>query len=174
MTSTVADSNNTTPPAELDNAATAAMPAVDPRLAQMQAAQARALLRRRIKASQNGVLAAATMMMVGGWGGLYVLVVAVPPLALYRWLFFILLYMAVTGTVLPFVWYLNRLFGGNRLVMGGTILREGIWFGLFAITLAWLQLIRNLNIILAIIIGAALLAIEIFLRLRERQGSSTG
>ncbi|MBX3061511.1 MAG: hypothetical protein KF726_00955 [Anaerolineae bacterium] len=127
----------------------------------------RALIRRRIKADQNGVLIAATLMALLGWGALYVLIMSVPPLALYRWLFFILLYLAVTGTVLPFIWYLNNRFSGARPVMGGTILREGMWCGLVAITVAWLQMIRAANGALAFFLALSFLVIEIFLRVRE-------
>jgi hypothetical protein len=140
-----------------------------PAAMRQQAQAARAAMRQRIRASQNGVLAAGTLMAVSGWLGLYVVVFSVPPLALYRWLLFILLYMAITGTLLPFIWYLNRRFSGGRLVMGGTILREGIFCGLYAITLAWLQMVRAFNPILAVFLAAIFIAIEIFLRIRERQ-----
>src|SRR5688572_8967669 len=55
--------------------------------------QARAIARRRIKADQRGVMTAAVLMAVGGWLGLYVMIFPLNavPLALYRWLFFILL-----------------------------------------------------------------------------------
>lgn len=162
----------TSTPAE-PSSQSASTPVEDPSPAvqrqQMQAA--RMALRQRIRASQNGVLAAATLMAVGGWLGLYVLVFSVPPLALYRWLVFIVLYIAVTGTLLPFIWYLNRRFSGGRLVMGGTILREGMWCGLYTITLAWLQMVRAFNPILAVFLAAIFIAIEIFLRIRERQNA---
>jgi hypothetical protein len=131
----------------------------------------RAIARRRIKADQRGVMTAATVMALLGWIGLYVMIfpLNVVPLALYRWLFLILLYIAVTGTVLPFIWYLNNRFSNGRPVMGGTILREGMFCGLFFITITWLQMIRALNGALAFFLALAFIVIEIFLRVRERQ-----
>lgn len=151
------EAETTTPdPTDTDNAAVLAAPPMP-----------RALIRRRIRADQNGVLIAATLMAILGWGALYILIISVPPLALYRWLFFILLYLAVTGTVLPFIWYLNNRFSGARPVMGGTILREGMWCGLVAITVAWLQMIRAANGALAFFLALSFFVIEIFLRVRE-------
>src|SRR5260221_11578288 len=60
--------------------------------------------RRRLRADRNGVLIAASIMAGGGWVLLYRLVVTAQPLAFPRWLFFILLYIAVTGTALPLLW----------------------------------------------------------------------
>ncbi|MBX3085979.1 MAG: hypothetical protein KF716_30365 [Anaerolineae bacterium] len=132
---------------------------------------ARAVARRRIRADQRGVMTAAVLMAAGGWLGLYVMIFPLNavPLALYRWLFFILLNIAITGTALPFLWYLNNRFSGGHPVMGGTLLREGMWCGLYCITLAWLQMIRAFNPALAFFLALIFIAIEIFLRIRERQ-----
>ena len=138
---------------------------------QQRAQAARAVARRRIRADQRGVMTAAVLMAAAGWLGLYVMIFPLNavPLALYRWLFFILLNIAITGTALPFIWYLNNRFSGGRPVLGGTLLREGMWCGLFCITLAWLQMIRAFNPALAFFLALIFVAIEIFLRLRERQ-----
>jgi hypothetical protein len=134
---------------------------------------ARALARRRIKADQRGVMIGSTLMALVGWLGLYLMLfpLNVAPRVLYRWLFFILFYIAVTGTVLPFIWYLNNRFSGGRPVLGGTILRQGMWCGLFFITIAWLQMIRALNGALAFFLALAFIVIETYLRYRERQNA---
>jgi hypothetical protein len=129
---------------------------------------ARAIARKRLKADQNGVLVAGAIMAGGGWVLLYRLVVGSPPLAFPRWLFFILLYIAVTGTVLPLVWYLNGRFSRYHPPTGSVILRQGMWFGLLAVTLAWLQMTRALNGAIAFFLALSMLVIETFLRLRER------
>jgi hypothetical protein len=129
---------------------------------------ARVAARKRLKADQNGVLVAGAIMAGGGWVLLYRLVVGSPPLAFPRWLFFILLYMAVTGTVLPLVWYLNGRFSRYHPPTGSVILRQGMWFGLLAVTLAWLQMTRALNGAIAFFLALSMLVIETFLRLRER------
>jgi hypothetical protein len=126
----------------------------------------RSSARRRLRADQNGVLIAAGVMAGVGWVLLYQIVINAPPLALYRWLFFICLYLAVTGTVLPFVWLLNRRFGGT--VMGSTMLREGMWIGLYAVLISWFQMIRALNSAIAFFLALSFIVIEVFLRVRER------
>jgi hypothetical protein len=117
----------------------------------------------------RGVLIAAALMMVVGWGGLWALVTTTIPTAFPRWLFFVLLYLAVTGTVLPFVRFLNVRFTreGSIPPSGGVILRQSIWVGLFVAACAWLQIPRVLNPVLAFFLALSLIVIEIFLRIRE-------
>lgn len=124
--------------------------------------------RRRLKADQSGVLIAGGIMAGVGWVLLYRLIVGSPPLAFPRWLFFILLYISVTGTVIPFVWYLNNRFSRYNPATGGIILRQGMWFGLFAVTAAWLQMTRALTPPIVFFLALAMFVIEVFLRLRER------
>ena len=90
---------------------------------------------------------AALVMIVAGWVGLYELVIHTLPLAFPRWLFFILLFLAVTGTALPFVRYLNLRFtpAPYPVAPSALILRQSIWFGLFAVVCAWLQIPRVLS-----------------------------
>jgi hypothetical protein len=131
-------------------------------------AQQRALARRRLRADQNGVMLAGVLLAIGGWWALARLVESAPPLAFPRWLFFILLYLAVTGSTLPFIGYLHRRFSRYNPPSGGVILRQGMWFGLLAVTLAWLQMTRALTLASAGFLILAVLVIETFLRLRER------
>ena len=103
-----------------------------------------------------------------GWVLLYRLIDGSKPLALQRWLFFILVYIAVTGTVLPLLWYLNQRFSRVTPVTGGVLLRQGMWCGLFAVVVAWLQMIRALTPASGFFLGLSVAAVEFFLRLRER------
>ncbi len=119
-------------------------------------------------ADQNGVLIAASIMAGGGWALLYELVTTANPLAFPRWLFFILLYIASTGTALPFAWILNRRFTSGYLVSGGVMLRESMWIGLFLVIAAWLQMIRTLNLATGFFLALSMVVIEVFLRMRER------
>lgn len=129
--------------------------------------------RRKLKADQNGALLAGAIMAGVGWVLLIRLVGGSPPLAFPRWLFFILIYIAVTGTVLPFIWFLNRRFSRRHPATGGIILRQSMWFGLFAVTAAWLQLTRALSGAIAFFLALSMIVIETFLRMRERnQGGS--
>jgi predicted membrane channel-forming protein YqfA (hemolysin III family) len=103
-----------------------------------------------------------------GWVLLYRLIDASKPLALQRWLFFILFYIAITGTALPFIWYLNQRFSRARPATGGILLREGMWCGLAAVLAAWLQMIRALNGATVFFLALGVIAVEAFLRYRER------
>lgn len=119
----------------------------------------------------RGVLIAAVLMMVIGWLGLYQLVTTTLPLAFPRWLFFMLLFMAATGTAIPFVRYLSIRFtrAPYPIPPGGVILRQGIWVGLYVVVCAWLQIPRVLNAVIAFFLALAFVVIEVWLRLRERQ-----
>lgn len=116
-----------------------------------------------------GVLIAGVVMMLGGWYGLYTLITTTLPRVGQRWMFFVLLQLAVTGTVLPFVRYLNVRFTPVQydLPPGGVIVRQAIWVGLFAVTCAWLQIPRVLTLPIAFFVALVFIIIEIFLRSRE-------
>jgi hypothetical protein len=126
--------------------------------------------RRSIPNDHRGVLLAALIMMLVGWFGLYRLVMTTLPLAFPRWLFFILLFSAATGTSIPVVRYLNIHLTAEPYPVpsGGVILRQGVWVGLFAVTCAWLQIPRVLNPPIAFFLALSFIVIEVYLRLRER------
>ncbi len=116
-----------------------------------------------------GVLFAALLMIIVGWYGLYSLVTTQIPRVGQRWLFFVLLHVAVTGTVMPFVRYLNiRLTPITRpLPSGGVIVRQSVWIGIFVVTCAWLQIPRVLTVPIMFFLALAFGVIEVFLRSRE-------
>jgi hypothetical protein len=116
-----------------------------------------------------GVLVAAVIMIAVGWLGLYQLVTTTLPRVGQRWLFFLLLHIAVTGTVLPFVRYLNARFTpvDVELPPGGVLVRQSIWIGLIAVMYAWLQIPRVLTLPIAFFVALVFVLIEAFLRTRE-------
>jgi hypothetical protein len=116
-----------------------------------------------------GVIYAAVFLMAAGWYGLYTLVTTQIPRVGQRWLFFVLLHIAVTGTVMPFVRYLNiRLTPLTRpLPSSGVIVRQSVWIGIFAVTCAWLQIPRVLSVPIMFFLALAFGVIEVFLRSRE-------
>ena len=116
-----------------------------------------------------GAMIAGILMIITGWGGLYVLVTTELPRVGPRWIFFVLLQIAVTGTVLPFVRYLNVRFTPVHLPVppGGIVVRQSVWIGLFVVTCAWLQIPRVLNLPIAFFVAMAFVIIEVFLRSRE-------
>lgn len=117
----------------------------------------------------TGMLIAALVMMVGGWGGLYYLVTTQIPRIGQRWLFFVLLQIAVAATVMPLLRYVNvRLTPVTRSQPpSGVIVRQAVWVGLFVVSCAWLQIPRVLTIPIMFFLALAFVVIELFLRSRE-------
>ncbi len=102
-----------------------------------------------------------------GYALLYQIITTTDPSAFPRWVFFILLYVAATGTALPLIWILNRRFS-QRLVSGGVLLRESMLIGLWVVTAAWLQMTRTLNLATGFFLALSLIVVEAFLRFRDR------
>ena len=80
-----------------------------------------------------------------------------------------LLRVAITGTVLPLVRFLNQRFTRryDDPPPGGVLVRQSVWIGLFVVTCAWLQIPRVLNPPTAFFVALAFIIIEVFLRSRE-------
>ena len=117
-----------------------------------------------------GLLVASFVMMLVGWGGLYRLTTTtLPRIGGELWLFFILLLVAITGTAIPIVRYLNVRFTplDSEVPQGGIIVRQSIWIGLFVVTCAWLQIPRGLSLPAALFLILVLVVVEVFLRSRE-------
>jgi hypothetical protein len=66
-----------------------------------------------------------------GWGGLAIVIYFMPPTVWPRWLFFFLGVLALTGTALPVMAYINRRFPSNPPVTPSVIVREAIFFGIY-------------------------------------------
>ena len=116
-----------------------------------------------------GVLVGALLMALVGWAGLYQLVTTTLPRVGPRWIFFVLLHIAVTGTVIPLVRFLNVRFTPQEreLPPGGVIVRQSIWIGLFVITCTWLQIPRVLSWPIVFFLALIFVVVEVFLRSRE-------
>lgn len=117
-----------------------------------------------------GLLIAALGLTVVGWGGLFQLVTTtLPRIGGELWLFFVLLQMAVTGTVIPLIRFLNVRFTpiSREVPSAGVIVRQSVWVGLFCVMCAWLQIPRALSLPLMAFIALVFLVVEIFLRTRE-------
>ena len=103
-----------------------------------------------------------------GWVGIFFLLQYTQPFLGPRWLFFFLLTMAISGTTLPLVYFLNLRFPSDPPANTSVIIRQAIWFAIFVDLLAWLQLGRVLNSILVVVIALGIIAIENLIRLVER------
>jgi len=110
----------------------------------------------------------ALALIVLGWGGLVLLITQTLPYVWSRWGFFVLALMAITGTVLPIVYFFHRRFPDDPPADGSVIVRQAMWFGIYGATLAWLQLGRLVTVYIILGLAGGLIAIEYFLRLRER------
>jgi hypothetical protein len=107
-------------------------------------------------------------LTITGWGGLVAILATIPPTVWPRWLFFFFSVLALTGTALPFIAFLNRRFPSHPPVTSTIVIRQALWAGIYLPTLAWLQIPRVLTIAQAILLAVALLLIEWLLRLRDR------
>jgi hypothetical protein len=114
------------------------------------------------------VLPAAFILATGGWIGLFWLIDATRPTIGPRWLFFFLSVMAISGTVLPFVAYVNNRITTKPAAQMSTIVRQSLWVSLFLSALIWLQMAHILNSSVVIIFGLGIVIVEWLLRLRER------
>jgi len=119
----------------------------------------------------TGMMIASVLMAALSWGGLYHLITTEYPRVGQRFIFFLLLMIAVAGTAIPFVRYLNVRFTRvtQPLPPSGVIVRQGVWVGLFVVLCAWLQIPRALTLPIAFFLALALIVVEIFLRNREIQ-----
>jgi len=108
----------------------------------------------------------AIIMSLGGWAGLYYFMNFELPTLWPRWAFFALVVIALTGTALPVIWFLDRWLTSARAAH--VDVRRSIWVGVFGAVLAWLQLGRILTFMLAVWLGIGIVVIEYLVTLRER------
>lgn len=126
------------------------------------------LMDTRIPPPIRTFLPATVILMILGWGGLIAVLAFSSPNGGTRWAFFFSAVLALTGTVLPGVAYLNRRFPSTPPPTPGTIVRQALWVGIYFPILAWLQIGRVLVPAMALLLAAGFILIEWLLRLRER------
>lgn len=108
------------------------------------------------------------LLILFGWGGLSAVLYFSVPLVWFRWGFFALLILALTGTALPIVYFFHRRFPSDPPAEPNVIVRQAVWFGVYGATLAWLQLGRLVSVYVILGLAGGLTAIEYLIRLRER------
>ena len=113
-------------------------------------------------------LPTALLLFFVGWGGLIVLVNDTVPTVGPRWLFFFLLVIALTGTILPVTAFLNRRFPSTPPATSTVVMRQALWVGVYGAALAWLQIGRVLTFALGGLLLVGMMLIEFLLRLSER------
>ncbi len=107
-------------------------------------------------------------LAIFGWGGLAALFYFSLPFVWSRWGFFVLGIMALTGTALPIVFFLNQRFPSDPPAESNVIVREAVWVGVYFATLAWLQLGRLVTMYVILGLAGGLIVAEYFIRLREK------
>ena len=108
-----------------------------------------------------------------GWGGSATLVYFTEPLVWNRWALFALLFLALTGSALPIVYFFQLRFPSNPPASSHVIVRQAQWVGAYGLILLWLRWGDLLTLWLAFGLACALLVIEWLIRLRERAQWST-
>jgi hypothetical protein len=114
------------------------------------------------------ILITSIVLNLIGWVGLILLVNVFLPTLGPRWLFFLLLTIAITGLALPIVFFLHLRFPTEPIAEMNTFIRESMMISVFVDLLAWMQLGRVLTPVRAFLVASGLTVIEYFLRLRER------
>ncbi len=111
-------------------------------------------------------LPAMLFLVIVGWGGLALLVIFSEPMVWARWGGFVLLTLALVGTTLPLVYFLNRRFPGEKPATPRIILRQAIWAGVYGTTVVWMWHVLTLP--LALGMAAGFFIIESLIRMAER------
>lgn len=109
-----------------------------------------------------------TILLVLGWGGLFLLMNGTQPTLWPRWLFFFFLVVGVTGVAMPVIVFLYRRFPSEAYPDQSVIVRQSLWAGIYTALMIWLSLGQVFNYLLAVVVLAGIAVIEVFLRLRER------
>ncbi len=112
-------------------------------------------------------IAAIALAFIGAVG-MALLVFMAYPVLWARWGFFLCLTAFATGVSLPFLAYLHNRFPAGAPTHERTVLREGVWVGLYFGILAWLQLGRILTPLSGLIPALGLIALETFLLIGEK------
>lgn len=108
------------------------------------------------------------VLAFGGWGGVAAVVFYAEPLVWIRWALFALLFLALTGTALPLVYFFHLRFPSEPAPGPRVILRQAQWVGVYVLLLLWLREGELLTLWLILGLAGGLLAIEWLIRLRER------
>lgn len=117
------------------------------------------------------VLLLALPVAAAGWWGLYELTKTYNPgEAGAVSLFFVLLFLALTATLAPPVFYLNRRLAAESQIRDRwRFLRHSAWIALCLTSWAWLQMQRAFNLAFALITAMIFVAVEVLIvRLRGR------
>lgn len=118
--------------------------------------------------SFRSILTTSIILVLIGLVGLTIILFFTLPMLGPRWLLFFLVTLLFSGLALPIVFYLNLRFPSNPVAGSTVLVREALWFGVYFDLILWLQFGKVLNFALAFFIFLGLAAIELLVRLAER------
>lgn len=89
--------------------------------------------------------------------------------ALPQMLLLLFLFVGVSSLFIPVAAYFNYRFAAPGWLQRDRmrLLRQGAWFGLFALVMAYLQLFRALTLTIAIVLASVFILIELFILTRD-------
>lgn len=120
------------------------------------------------KSKTLSILITSIVLNLIGWVGLILLLNFSLPTLGPRWIFFLLLTIAISGLALPILFFLHLRFPTDPPAEMNVYIREALFVSIFVDMLAWLQLGRVLSPLRAFLVAVGMVAIEFFIRLRER------
>jgi hypothetical protein len=120
------------------------------------------------KSKTLSILITSIILNLVGWVGLIFLLNFSLPTLGPRWIFFLLLTIGISGLALPILFFLHLRFPSDPTAEINTYIREALFVSIFVDMLAWLQLGRMLSPLRAFLVAVGMVAIEFFIRLRER------
>ncbi len=112
------------------------------------------------------VFTAAFLLTLLATLGLLVLFFFTVPTLGPRWLLFFFLTLLFSGVSLPLMYVLQRRIA-TQPVSAGVLIREALWFGIYADLITWLQIGRVMNALVALFLFGGFIVIEALLRLSE-------
>lgn len=117
--------------------------------------------------SFRSILPTSIFLLVMGMAGLAVTIFLTLPTLGPRWLFFFFIVNAVTGLMLPVVYFLNLRFPSSPAAVFSQVLREALIIGIYFGVIAWLQMGRVLTLGVGVILAVVAIIVEVLIRLRE-------
>lgn len=116
----------------------------------------------------RSILTTSIILSTIGLVGLVVIIFFTLPTLGPRWLLFFLVTLLFSGLALPVVFYFNLRFPSRPVASNTVLVREALWLGVYFDLILWLQFGKVLNFALGVFIFLGLAAIELLIRVAER------
>lgn len=114
------------------------------------------------------ILPLALILAGPGWTALIYLLTTRAPTLGNRWLFYVLVILALSGTVMPGLVFVNKILQLKKPVSFETVIREAMMVGVYGAILLWLNKGQVLSTGLALVIALGMFTAELLIRLRKQ------